>query len=76
MVEEPDLVDVQSRALAEHATQVTVYDGYYALSNHIAGRLCGREGFAQFDPVAGHLVPAAHGAPRHTGLLTDPQVRG
>ena len=71
VVEEPALVDVQSRALAQHATQVSVFDGYYALSNHIAGRLCGREGFAQFDPVGGDLVPAAHGAPRHTGILTN-----
>jgi len=71
VVEEPALVEVQSRALAQHASQVTVYEGYYALSNHIASRLSGREGFARFDPVAGRLVPAAHGAPRHTGLLTE-----
>ena len=70
VVEEPTMVDIQSRALSKHATQVVVYDGYYALSNRIAGRLSGREGFAQFDPVAGVLVPAAHDAPRHTGLLT------
>ena len=70
VVEEKALVDLQRRALAQHATQVSVYDGYYTLSNQIAGRLSGREGFAQFDPVAGDLVPAAHGAPRHTGLLT------
>jgi N-acetyl-1-D-myo-inositol-2-amino-2-deoxy-alpha-D-glucopyranoside deacetylase len=69
MVEEPTLVDIQSRALAEHATQVVVYPGYYALSNHITTRLSGREGFAQFDPVAGRLVPGAPGAPRHSGLL-------
>ena len=71
VVEEPTMVDIQSRALCKHATQVVVYDGYYALSNCIAGRLSGREGFAQFDPIAGDLVPAAHDAPRHTGLLTD-----
>jgi N-acetyl-1-D-myo-inositol-2-amino-2-deoxy-alpha-D-glucopyranoside deacetylase len=73
VVEEPAFVGVQSRALAKHATQVSVFDGYYCLSNHIAGRLGGREGFGRFDPLAGHLVPAAHGAPRHTGLLTDAQ---
>jgi N-acetyl-1-D-myo-inositol-2-amino-2-deoxy-alpha-D-glucopyranoside deacetylase len=73
VVEEPALVDIQSRALAKHATQVSVFDGYYSLSNHIAFRLCGREGFARFDPLDGHLVPAAQGAPRHTGLLTDAQ---
>ena len=76
VVEEPAFVEIQSRALAKHATQVSVFDGYYALSNHVAGRLSGREGFAQFDPVGGDLVPAAHGAPRHTGLLTNTQGHG
>ena len=71
VVEEPALVELQSRALAKHATQVRVYEGYYALSNHIAGRLGGREGFARFDPVAGHLVSAPSGAPRVSGLLTN-----
>ena len=74
VVEEPALVETQSRALAEHKTQVIVYEGYYTLSNHVAARLSGREGFARFDFVTGDLVPAAHGAPRHTGLLTD--IRG
>jgi len=76
VIEEPTLVDVQSRALAQHATQVRVHDGYYALSNRIAGRLSGREGFARFDPARGDLVPAAPGAPRHTDLLTDSLGRG
>jgi N-acetyl-1-D-myo-inositol-2-amino-2-deoxy-alpha-D-glucopyranoside deacetylase len=69
VVEEPTLVQMQSRALAQHATQVVVYDGHYALSNHIAARLSGREGFAQFDPVAGHLLPATPGASPVKGLL-------
>jgi N-acetyl-1-D-myo-inositol-2-amino-2-deoxy-alpha-D-glucopyranoside deacetylase len=56
VVQEPTLVGIQSRALAEHATQVVVYQGYYSLSNNIVTRLGGREGFARFDPVAGHLV--------------------
>jgi N-acetyl-1-D-myo-inositol-2-amino-2-deoxy-alpha-D-glucopyranoside deacetylase len=56
VVQEPTLVGIQSRALAEHATQVVVYQGYYSLSNHVVTRLGGREGFARFDPVAGHLV--------------------
>jgi N-acetyl-1-D-myo-inositol-2-amino-2-deoxy-alpha-D-glucopyranoside deacetylase len=76
VVEEQALVDIQSRALAQHATQVSVYDGYYALSNHIAVRLSGREGFAQFDPLRGELVPSTPGASRHTGLLTRWQGRG
>jgi N-acetyl-1-D-myo-inositol-2-amino-2-deoxy-alpha-D-glucopyranoside deacetylase len=57
VVQEPALVETQSRALAKHATQVIVHDGYYELSNHIASRLGGREGFARFDPVAGRLLP-------------------
>lgn len=73
MVEELTLVDIQSRALAEHATQVVVYPGYYALSNHITTRLSGREGFAQFDPVAGRLVPGIPGTPRRSGLLSGAQ---
>ena len=72
-VEEPTMVAIQSRALACHATQVVVHDGYYELSNHIATRLSGREGFARFDPVAGHLVPAPPGAARRSGLLDEPQ---
>ena len=71
VVDEPALVEVQSRALARHTSQVSVYDGFYALSNHIAVRLSGREGFARFNPVAGDLVPAVHGAPWHNGLLND-----
>jgi N-acetyl-1-D-myo-inositol-2-amino-2-deoxy-alpha-D-glucopyranoside deacetylase len=75
VVEEPTLVEMQSRALSRYATQVIVYAGFYALSNHVAGRLSGREGFARFDPVAGQLVPA-HGAPRCRGLLTQSQGHG
>jgi N-acetyl-1-D-myo-inositol-2-amino-2-deoxy-alpha-D-glucopyranoside deacetylase len=71
VVEEPALVEIQSRALAHHGTQVVVHKGYYTLSNHIASRLSGREGFAQFDPVAGHLIEGTPGASRHSGLLTS-----
>jgi N-acetyl-1-D-myo-inositol-2-amino-2-deoxy-alpha-D-glucopyranoside deacetylase len=70
VVQDPGLVEVQSRALARHETQVVVYDGYYALSNHVTARLGGREGFARFDPEAGRLVPLAPGTPRFHGLLT------
>lgn len=76
VVDEPALVEMQSRALAEHKTQVRVHEGYYVLSNHIATRLSGREGFARFDPVAGRLVPGVPGAPRHTDLLTGFQDPG
>ena len=76
VVDEPALVEAQRLALEEHKTQVTVHEGYYVLSNHIAARLSGREGFARCDPVTGNLVPTAHGAPRHPGLLTDCQGQG
>jgi N-acetyl-1-D-myo-inositol-2-amino-2-deoxy-alpha-D-glucopyranoside deacetylase len=75
VVDEPDFVETQRRALAEHRTQVTVHEGYYVLSNNIAARLSGREGFARFDPAAGHLVPAAPGVLRRTGLLPGLQDR-
>lgn len=39
----------QVRALREHPTQVTVHDGWYTLSNDIAARLPGREGFARWE---------------------------
>lgn len=73
-VQEPTLVEMQSRALAKHATQVVVREGYYMLSNNVTSRLGGREAFAQFDPVAGALVPGAVGASRFAGLL--PPIRG
>jgi N-acetyl-1-D-myo-inositol-2-amino-2-deoxy-alpha-D-glucopyranoside deacetylase len=76
VVEEPALVEIQSRALARYATQVIVYEGYYALSNHITSRLSGREGFAQFDPVAGHLVPATLGALPSHGVLRHSEGDG
>ena len=66
---EPTLVGLQCRALALHSTQVVVHEGYYTLSNHVATRLSGREGFARFDLVAGRLIPAAPGAPPLIGLL-------
>jgi len=70
-VQAADLIGAQAAALAEHATQVTVFEGgYYALSNDIAARLSGREGFARLDPSTGLPVPgAADGGARHTGLL-------
>jgi N-acetyl-1-D-myo-inositol-2-amino-2-deoxy-alpha-D-glucopyranoside deacetylase len=76
VVDEPALVETQSRALAQHKTQVVVFDSYYMLSNHVAARLSGREGFARFDLATGDLVRTAHGAPWHAGLLTDLEGRG
>ncbi|MGZ4781510.1 MAG: N-acetyl-1-D-myo-inositol-2-amino-2-deoxy-alpha-D-glucopyranoside deacetylase [Oryzihumus sp.] len=70
VVEAPQLVPVQAAALGEHATQVRVFDGYYALSNDIAARLSGREAFVRVDPGTGRRLVAA-GAARHTGLLAQ-----
>lgn len=68
VVEAPSLVAVQAAALAEHATQVRVYDGgCYALSNRVAARLSGREAFARLDPATGGFARDAGG--RHTGVL-------
>ena len=68
----PDLVPVQAAALREHVTQVTVSASgdTYALSNDIAARIPGREGFALLDPATGRLASSdAQGSGRHTGLL-------
>jgi len=43
---------LRDAALRHHRTQVSVYDGYYALSNDIAARLPAREGYARL-PDAG-----------------------
>lgn len=71
----PELVEVQARALAHHATQVTVRGEVYALSNDIAARLPGREGFAVLDPGTGLPVgapPAGAGsAPRTRGITQE-----
>src|SRR6476661_5254930 len=73
-VVDPALVPVQADALRHHVTQVTVAASgdTYALSNDIAARLPGREGFALLDPATGRLAtPEATAAAttRHTGLL-------
>lgn len=68
----PELVSVQADALRRHRTQVTVApDGLsYALSNDIAARLSGREGFSLLDPTTGDLLRSSGRQPRHTGLLS------
>ncbi len=50
VVVDPSVVRRQAHALQAHATQVKVGDGYFALSNHIAARLGGREGFRRLEP--------------------------
>jgi N-acetyl-1-D-myo-inositol-2-amino-2-deoxy-alpha-D-glucopyranoside deacetylase len=66
----PELTAVQARALRRHRTQVSVApDGRsYALSNAVAARLSGREGFALVDPSTGALATTGGRAPRHTGV--------
>ena len=53
VVVDPSVVAAQSRALAFHATQVVVGEGWYALSNHVVSRLAGREGYARLDAATG-----------------------
>ena len=60
VVIDPGVRTTQEYALAAHRTQVSVFQGYYALSDDVAARLAGREGFARVDPWGA-------GATRHTG---------
>lgn len=60
-IEDPAAREAQVRALREHATQVTVHDDalapyVFTLSNGIAARLAGREGYAELDPETGEPV--------------------
>ena len=66
---DPEVVPAQEAALREHRTQVTVGERWFALSNDVASRLPGREGFTRLDPATGALVPPPAGAPRRTSLL-------
>ena len=47
-VVDPVAARVQEAALREHPTQATVVDGWYTLSNDVAARLPGREGYARW----------------------------
>jgi N-acetyl-1-D-myo-inositol-2-amino-2-deoxy-alpha-D-glucopyranoside deacetylase len=69
----PELRELQAEALRHHRTQVTVApDGLsYALSNDIAARLPGREGYALVDPATGLLAGPAEAGPRHTGIVGE-----
>lgn len=63
-------LEPQTAALRRHRTQVSVYDGYYTLSNDVATRLAAREAFQRIDPATGEAVRAARPEAdlRHTGL--------
>lgn len=61
-----DAVALQEAALRHHATQVVLGRGWYTLSNRVAARLAGREGFALVDLATGGLAsddPGASGDP-------------
>jgi N-acetyl-1-D-myo-inositol-2-amino-2-deoxy-alpha-D-glucopyranoside deacetylase len=47
-VVDPGALAAQVAALREHPTQVTVHDGWFTLSNDVAARLPGREGYARW----------------------------
>lgn len=47
----------QIAALRAHRTQATVADEVYALSNDIAARLSGREGYARYDATKKQVLP-------------------
>lgn len=71
-----DATDLAARdaALRRHETQVTVYEGCYALSNDIAARLARADRFALVDPESGALAPGV--GPRVRGLPPRPQGDG
>ncbi|MEI2825998.1 MAG: PIG-L family deacetylase [Dermatophilaceae bacterium] len=72
-VDAPELVAVQAAALAAHRTQVTVRGGYYTLSNQVAARLSGREGYARVEPIRGRRWASLG---RRPGELTRQSLTG
>ncbi|MFC7489666.1 MULTISPECIES: PIG-L family deacetylase [unclassified Knoellia] len=68
-VVDPEVVPRQEQALRFHETQVVVGDGWFALSNNVAARLAGREGYSLMDPSTGALLPGGGG--RRPGLVED-----
>lgn len=54
--DEDDLA-LRDAALRQHRTQVTVFEGYYCLSNLVAARLPRAEYFALMDPATGEYEP-------------------
>ena len=71
-VVDPGVVERQQEALRSHATQVVVGDGWFALSNDVASRLAGREGYAVMDPATGEVLPRSGSAgSQRPGLLVD-----
>lgn len=44
-------------ALVHHRTQVTLYDGFYVLSNMIAAALPDKEAYVRLEPGTGEMLP-------------------
>lgn len=61
-VEDPAALPRQRAALSEHPTQVTLHDGWFTLSNDVAARLPGREGYAAW-PAAQDALARLQGVP-------------
>jgi N-acetyl-1-D-myo-inositol-2-amino-2-deoxy-alpha-D-glucopyranoside deacetylase len=70
VVIDPVAGERMASALAAHRTQVSVFEGYYSLSNDIAARLSGREAFARVDPSTGERLPRT-AQTWFPGLLVD-----
>ncbi len=57
VVVDPIHLPEQVAALDAHRTQLRVWPGgYYALTNHAAARLAGREAFVRVDPLTGERI--------------------
>lgn len=61
-VVDPDALPRQAAALSRHPTQVSVHPGWFTLSNDIAARLPGREGYAAW-PQARAALERLQGVP-------------
>lgn len=70
---DPGVVARQQEALRSHATQVVVGDGWFALSNDVASRLAGREGYSVVNPVTGELVAGERPSGSHRPGLVEGQ---
>lgn len=65
VVADAEALQRQIAALRRHRTQVTVFDGYYTLSNDVATRLAAREAFIRIDPATGRFcAPTGRGPAR------------
>ncbi|MDQ2758272.1 MAG: N-acetyl-1-D-myo-inositol-2-amino-2-deoxy-alpha-D-glucopyranoside deacetylase [Actinomycetota bacterium] len=82
VVHAPETVETQASALQAHATQLVVYRAdqdlpgsvgtpFYALSNQVATRLPGREGFWRVDPGSWAGVPPSSSTGWAEGLTAQ-----